>query len=164
LKQGKPVTPAEQRVEMLRLAIQNNPRFELSRVDVDRQGLSYTADSLRELREEWGDPGETALWFIIGSDSLVNFPNWHDPPRILAQTRLAVVRRPTFTADMAALEAQVPGIQAAIDWIDAPLLEVSATDIRRRAREGRSIRYRVIDAVRAYIEQNDLYKDQTSFE
>ena len=162
LKQGKPVTPAEQRVEMLRLAIQDNPRFELSRVDVDREGLSYTADSLQELREEWGDPGETALWFIIGSDSLVNFPKWHDPPRILAQTRLAVVRRPTFASDMAALEAQVPGITNAIDWVDAPLLEISATDIRRRVREGRSIRYRVPEAVRAYIEHNGLYKDQTS--
>ena len=147
---------------MIRLAIQDNPQFQLSRVDVDREGLSYTADSLQELRQEWGDPAEAALWFIVGSNSLVNFPKWHDPARILAQTRLAVVRRPTFTADMAILEAQVPGISNAIDWVDAPLLEVSATEIRQRAREGRSIRYRVTEAVRAYIEQEGLYKDQTS--
>jgi nicotinate-nucleotide adenylyltransferase len=157
LKQGKPATPAEARVQMIRLAIEGNPAFALSRVDVDREGLSYTADSLAELRAEWGDRDEAHLWFIIGSDSLLTLPNWHDPDRILAQARLAVVRRPTFTADMAALETQVPGLSSAVDWVDAPLLEISATDIRERVRTGRSIRYRVTEPVRLYIEEQGLY-------
>jgi nicotinate-nucleotide adenylyltransferase len=160
LKQGKPVTPAEQRVEMVQLAIASNPAFGLSRVDVDREGPSYTADSLAQLRRELGD--KVDLWFIIGSDSLLTFPRWREPERILSQARLAVVRRPTFTADMSALEAQIPGITAAIDWVDAPLLEISATDIRRRVREGQSIQYRVLDTVRLYIEQNDLYREAIS--
>lgn len=155
LKQGKEVTPAEDRVEMIRRAITGNAGFGLSRVDVDRAGLSYTADSLAELREEYG---EGPMWFIIGSDSLLQLPRWHEPERVIAQARLAVVRRPTFSADLAALEAQVPGLGAAIDWVDAPLLEISATEIRQRVREGRSIRYRVVDPVREYIEQRKLYR------
>lgn len=157
LKQGKEATPADRRVEMIRLAIEGNPGFGLSRVDVDRVGLSYTADSMAQLRQEWGGPEQTRMWFIIGSDSLLSFPRWHEPGRILAQTRVAVVRRPTFTAEMDALEEQVPGITGAIDWVDAPLLEISATDIRNRVREGRSIKYRVTEPVRQYIEQHGLY-------
>ncbi|MGA7733539.1 MAG: nicotinate-nucleotide adenylyltransferase [Chloroflexia bacterium] len=162
LKQGQPVTPAQERVEMIRRAIEGNPGFGLSRVDVDREGLSYTADSLEELRLEWVGLGKVRMWFIIGSDSLLSFPRWHEPARILAQTRLAVVRRPAFAVDMAALEAQVPGIGEAIDWVDAPLLEISATEIRRRVREGRSIRYRVTEPVRDYIEEKGLYRDEGS--
>ncbi len=160
LKQSKPVTPAEERVQMIGLAIEGNPRFRLSRVDVDRVGPSYTADSMEQLRREWGSAGEVAMWFIIGSDSLMNLPRWREPVRIVAQARLAVVRRPTFAADTSGLEAQIPGITAAIDWVDVPLLEISATDIRRRVREGRSIRYRVPEPVREYIEAKGLYKDQ----
>jgi len=157
LKQDIAATPVEHRLAMLKLAIEDNPYFGLSRVDVDRPGPSYTADSLAQLREEWGGPDETAIWFIIGSDSLLMFPRWRDTQRILAQTRLAVVRRPTFNADLANLNSQVPGLSAAIDWVDAPLIEISGTDIRGRAAEGKSIRYSVPDAVREYIEAHGLY-------
>lgn len=162
LKQGMPATPIEERVEMVRLAIEGNPGFALSRVDVDREGPSYTADSVEQLRREWGGPDKVQSWFIIGSDSLLTLPRWREPGRILSHARLAVVPRPTFTADMEALEKQVPGVGAAIDWVDAPLLEISATDIRRRVREGKSLRYRVSDAVREYIDKKGLYKDVPS--
>lgn len=157
LKQGMATTPKEDRVAMLKLAIEDNPSFVLSTVDVDRPGPSYTADSLEQLREEWGGLDKTAIWFIIGSDSLLIFPRWRDPQRILAQARLAVVRRPTFNADLSALESQVPGLSAAIDWVDAPLIEISGTDIRKRVAQGKSIRYRVPDVVREYIEAQRLY-------
>lgn len=159
LKQGKKVTPAEHRVAMINLAIASNPAFGLSRVDVDRPGLSYTADSLAQLRRDLGD---VALWFIIGSDSLLTFPKWREPARILAQARLAIYRRPNFNASMDDLEAQIPGLQASIDWIAGPLLEISATDIRNRLQAGSSIRYRVVDHVREYIMKNHLYKDEES--
>jgi nicotinate-nucleotide adenylyltransferase len=160
LKQDRATTPAGQRAAMVELAIRDNPAFSLSRVDVDRPGPSYTADSLEQLRKEWGGPEETAMWFIIGSDSLLNLPRWREPERIIAQTRLAVVRRPTFNADLAPIEAILPGFGAAIDWVDAPLLEISATDIRRRVAEGLSIRYRVPEAVREYIEAKGLYSQK----
>jgi nicotinate-nucleotide adenylyltransferase len=158
LKQDMAATHAEQRVAMVEMAIAGNPAFRLSRVDVDRPGPSYTADSMERLREEWGGPDEAAMWFIVGSDSMLTFPRWRDPERIIAQTRLAVVRRPTFNADLAPIEAAIPGITAAIDWVDAPLMEISGTDIRRRVAEGKSIRYRVPDAVREYIDVHGLYR------
>jgi nicotinate-nucleotide adenylyltransferase len=157
LKQGRAATSAKQRVAMVELAIAGNPAFQVSRVDVDRPGPSYTADSMERLREEWGGPEETAMWFIVGSDSLLTFPKWRHPERIIAQTRLAVVRRPTFDADLAPLEAALPGIGKALDWVDAPLIEISGTDIRRRVAEGKSIRYRVPDVVREYITAHGLY-------
>ncbi|MEP6776054.1 MAG: nicotinate-nucleotide adenylyltransferase [Chloroflexota bacterium] len=162
LKRGKPASPAEQRAAMVQLAIEGDPYFVLSRVDLDRAGPSYTADSMERLREEWGGPDQVAMWFITGTDSLLTMPQWREPGRILAHTRLAVIQRPNFNAEgmgtMDALEAQVPGIKAAIDWVDAPLMEISSTDIRERVRAGRSIRYRTPEAVRDYIEAQGLYR------
>ncbi|MEO8287749.1 MAG: nicotinate-nucleotide adenylyltransferase [Chloroflexota bacterium] len=158
LKQGKRATPAAHRVAMVELAIASNPAFALSRLDVDRAGPSYTADSIEHLRQEWGGPEQTALWFIIGSDSLLTLPQWREPDRIIAQARLAIVRRPTFNADISPVEAKIPGITAALDWVDAPLMEISGTEIRRRAESGLSIRYMVPERVREYIEIHALYK------
>jgi nicotinate-nucleotide adenylyltransferase len=158
LKQDREATHEDHRVAMTELAIAGNPAFALSRVDVDRDGPSYTADSLERLRQQYGGPRQTAMWFVVGSDSLLNLHRWREPARILAQARLAVVRRPTFDADLVALEARVPGVTAAVDWVDAPLMEISSTHIRERLRQGRSARYRVPGAVLAYIEQHGLYR------
>lgn len=158
LKQGRHVTPAEHRVKMLELATHDNPYFGISRVDVDREGPSYTVDTVRHLREGWGGEG-LQMWFILGADSLASFPMWRDPEGILSQTRLAVVGRPGVSVDPAALEERLPGITASVDRVEAPLLEISATDIRQRVAGGRSIRYRVPDAVWEYIEANGLYRD-----
>jgi nicotinate-nucleotide adenylyltransferase len=158
LKQDREATHEDHRVAMTELAIAGNPAFALSRVDVDRDGPSYTADSLERLRQQYGGPDRASMWFVVGSDSLLNLHRWREPERILAQARLAVVRRPTFDADLVALEARVPGVTAAVDWVDAPLMEISSTDIRERLRQGRSARYRVPGAVLAYIEQHGLYR------
>ena len=162
LKRGKPATPAEQRAAMVQLAIEGNPYFILSRVDLDRTGPSYTADSMERLREEWGGPDRVAMWFITGTDSLLTMSQWREPGRILAHTRLAVIQRPNFSADgagiMDALEAQIPGIKAAIDWVPAPLMEISSTDMRERVHAGRSIRYRTLESVREFIESHNLYR------
>ncbi len=158
LKQGQPVTASERRVAMVELAVEGNPHFRVSRVDVDRPGPSYTVETLKLLREEWAERSRTELWFIIGADSLLTLLRWHDPMGILAQTRLAVVRRPGSLPDLGELEAQVPKLKERVDWVDAPLMEISATDVRRRVAEGRSIRYRVPEAVREYIEKEGLYR------
>jgi nicotinate-nucleotide adenylyltransferase len=157
LKQGRPVTPAEHRLAMLELAVQANPCFGISRVGVDREGPSYTVDTVRHLREAWGGDG-LQMWFILGADSLASFPMWRDPEGLLSQTRLAVVGRPGVSVDAMGLEERLPGIAASVDRVDAPLVQISATDIRQRVGAGRSIRYRVPDAVREYIEANGLYK------
>lgn len=157
LKQGRPVTHAVHRVKMLELGIQDNPYFEVSRVDVDREGPSYTVDTLRRLQEAWG--GEhLRMWFIVGADSLASFPRWRDPSGILSQSRLAVVRRPGVSVDITALETHLPALGTYVDLIDAPMLEISATDIRRRVVAGQSIRYYVPEPVRQYIEAQGLYR------
>ncbi len=158
LKQDRPVTPAGHRVKMLELALEGNPNFAISRVDVDRKGPSYTVDTVRQLRQGWGGQ-ELQMWFIVGADAFASFPMWRDPSGILAQTRLAVVRRPWVSVDVAALEDRLPGIAASVDWVDGPQVEISATDIRRRVAAGRSIRYRVPEAVEEYIEGNGLYRE-----
>jgi nicotinate-nucleotide adenylyltransferase len=158
LKQGLGVTPAEQRVEMVSLAIADNPYFALSRVEVERPGPSYTVDTLLRLREELGQRDKTEMWFVIGADALATLPRWRDVEGILAQTRLAVVSRPGVVVDMATLQAQLPRLQASIDWVEAPLIDISATDLRRRVADDLSIRYRVPDVVREYIGANGLYR------
>lgn len=157
LKQGRHVTPAEQRVAMVELAISGNPHFTLSRVEVDRPGPSFTVDTLRLLGAEGGSAGWGAMWFIVGADSLMTIGRWRDPEGILAQARLAVVRRPGVTPDLSELESGLPQLPTRIDWIESPLIGISATDIRRRIAEGRSIRYHVPSAVREYIERGGLY-------
>jgi nicotinate-nucleotide adenylyltransferase len=158
LKQGRIAAPAQHRVAMVDLAIRDNPHFALSRIDVERAGPSYTVDTLRLLREEWSKQGDLAMWLILGTDSLLSLPRWHDPVGVIAGARLAAVRRPGSEVDLAALRAHLPGVEAALDWVDAPLMDISATDIRRRVSESRSIRYRVPDLVREYIEARGLYK------
>ncbi len=151
------VTPADDRLAMLEIALADNPYFAVSLVDVNRTGLSYTVNTVRQLHEEWGDP-ELQMWFILGADALASFPDWHDPEGVLAQTRLAAVRRPGTAVEMEALSRRLPALKDAVDWVDAPLVEISATDIRQRVREGLSIRYRVTEGVREYIEAHGLYK------
>ena len=158
LKQGQPVTASQHRIAMVELAVEGNPHFRVSRVDVDRPGPSYTVETLKLLREEWAERGRTELWFIIGADSLLTLARWHDPTGILLQSRLAVVRRPGYLPDLGELEERVPKLQERVDWVDAPLMDISATDLRRRVAEGRSIRYRVPEAVREYIEKEGLYR------
>ncbi len=161
LKPDKPVASASHRLAMLYLAVEGNPYFSVSRVDVDRPGPSYTVDTMQHLRRQWGGPDDVQMWFILGSDSLSTFPQWRDPERILALTRLAVVRRPGTEPDMNLLQSRLPALANAADFVDAPLIQISSRDLRRRVAEGRSIRYRVPEPVRHYIEAHNLYRRHT---
>jgi nicotinate-nucleotide adenylyltransferase len=158
LKMDRTATPAEHRVAMVELAIRDNPGFALSRADVDRPGPSYTVDTLRLLRKEWAGKGDLAVWLILGEDSLLSLPEWHDRAGIVGQARLAVVRRNNADENVMVLYSSLPGIEKVLDPVNAPRMDISATDIRRSVSEGRSIRYLVPDAVREYIETHGLYK------
>jgi nicotinate-nucleotide adenylyltransferase len=155
LKRDRPHTPAPHRVRMVELAIADNPRFALSRADVDHPGPSYTVETLDRLRAAWGP--QAAFWFIIGLDSLASLRAWRDPAGLLARTRLAVADRPGVAIDLPALTAALPQLPARLDWIPAPLIAISASDLRARAAAGRSLRYLVPDAVAAYIADHHLY-------
>ncbi|MGB3330499.1 MAG: nicotinate-nucleotide adenylyltransferase, partial [Thermomicrobiales bacterium] len=147
------ISPIEDRVEMLRLAIQGNPRFSWSDVDMRPDEPSYTVSMLERMRDQF--PG-TELSFIVGEDSLRDFATWHEPERILELARLVVADRPGIDVDES-VYAEVPRLRSRVVRFAAPLLEVSSTDLRRRVAEGYSIRYLVPERVFEYIRQRGLY-------
>ena len=149
---------AEHRLAMLRLAIADSDHFEVSLVEVERPGPSYTVDTLEAIRADL--PPEAELLLILGRDALFDLPNWKEPLRIVQLCRLAVVARPGYEErELAELEVLAPGLLERVIFVEAPLLDISSTDIRRRVREGLSIRYLVPDAVAAYIREHGLYRD-----
>jgi nicotinate-nucleotide adenylyltransferase len=156
-KHDRPISPAADRVRMVELAIESNPHFELSRIDVDRAGPSYSVAALDQLRRELGP--EARLWFVMGADSLADILTWREPARLLGLARVAVVNRPG-APDPAPerLESELPSARERIDVIEIPDLAISATDLRRRVAEGRPIRYQLPEAVERYIHERGLYR------
>ena len=152
---GDQVTPAEQRVAMLQLAIQDNPCFDLCRADVERPGPHFSFELLEILSHK--HPSYT--WhFIVGADSFMEMPKWRNPERLFALARLAVARRPGTQIDAAKVERALPGILARVDWVDTPLIDISSTDLRRRVREGWQLRYVTPGPVAQYIDRQRLYR------
>jgi len=155
-KPEEPISPVERRVEMVQAAIAGGPAFELSRADIDRPGPHYAVDTVRWLRQR--HPG-THWAYLMGADSLRDLPTWHTPAALLqAVDVLAVMRRPDVQADLDALEAHLPGLTDRLRFFDAPLVGISASDIRRRVREGRPYRYLVPPGVPEIIERYHLYR------
>jgi len=154
------ITAAEHRLKMLELAIASNPHFTISRVDLDRPGPSYTVDMLQLLRRQWGE--HTAIYFIIGRDSLEDLLSWHDSSGILEQlTHLVAVRRPGYSESEAfydSLEARLSGIKQRLLIVETPRFNISATDLRQRVAEGRPIKYQTPESVESYIVQYGLYR------
>ena len=159
-KPGRPVTPASDRVAMVELAIAGNVAFELSRVEIDREGPSYTADTVELLAAaERADGRQPDLTLILSVESFHGLPSWHEPRRILERCRLAVVPRGGFPPpERAWLAEQFRGVPVRVAFLDAPRLRLSGSEIRRRVAAGRSIRYLVPDAVIGYIGDHGLYK------
>jgi nicotinate-nucleotide adenylyltransferase len=159
-KPGRVITETRHRLAMLEMAIASNPHFTLSRVEVDRPGPSYLADTLRILREQWGS--DTALYFLVGWDSLEELHTWYMPDAILAQlAHLVAVGRPGYTDEgerRKQLEARLPGITQRLLVVPAPQLEISSTDLRQRVAEGRPIKYQLPEAVEQYIVEHHLYR------
>jgi nicotinate-nucleotide adenylyltransferase len=156
-KHDRPISPAADRVRMVELAIESNRHFELSRIDVDRAGPSYSVAALDQLRRELGP--EAQLWFVMGADSLADILTWREPARLLRLARLAAVNRPG-APDPAPerLESELPGARARIDVVEIADLAISATDLRRRVAEGRPIKYQLPEAVERYILERGLYR------
>jgi len=155
-KRGRPISPARHRLRMVELAIADKPQFTVSQIDLNRDGPSYTLDTLRLLRAELGP--EPVLYFIEGADSLAEILAWHEPLRILELCELAVVRRPGVEIDLGMLERELPGLTAKVHWVDMPWLEISSSDVRARVRQGRPISYLVPASVEAYVRQEGLYR------
>ncbi len=143
LKEQGPVASEEDRYAMLVRAIGDEPRFGLSRIELDRDGPSYTVETLEELKEQ----GE--LFLIVGSDALAELPRWRSPERIRELATVLVARRPGVPDPDPSSGARV---------FDAPCLDISARELRARASRGLSLRYLVPDGVWQHIEHHGLYR------
>jgi len=157
-KAGRELSPREVRLAMMRLAVGGNPGFAVSTAEVDRPGPSYTAETLAELRQQFDS--EIELFFIMGADSLADFPHWHQPARILELARLAVAERSPLGDE--GFEEGIPeelaeALRERVVWLPMPLVAISASAVRERVRQGLSIRYWVPEAVEEYIHGHRLY-------
>ena len=156
-KSQRAVTPAVHRLAMIRLAVAGNPAFAVDDSEVRRKGPTYSVDTLRELRARLATADE--LYFVIGQDALADLPHWRDPAGIAALALIAVARRPEPVEGPRA-DAEPPALPfdaSRLVHVEMPLIDVSSTDLRARARAGRSLRYLVPDAVAAYIREKGLY-------
>ncbi len=145
LKDSVPAASDEDRLAMLELATKDEPRFAVSRIELERPAPSYSVDTLGALA------GEGRLFLILGADAAADLARWRDPDRVKRLATLVVAPR-----------RDAPAPDAATIVLDAPLVDVSARDLRERAAASRSLRYLVPDAVERYIEERGLYRSHRS--
>jgi nicotinate-nucleotide adenylyltransferase len=150
-KQHPGVTPAEHRYLMTVIATASNPRFTVSRVDVDRPGPTYTVDTLRDLKAE--RPGAD-LFFITGADALAQILTWKDADQLWDLAHFVAVTRPGHQLSVEGLP------DGAVSVLEVPALAISSTDVRERARSGQPVWYLVPDGVVQYIAKHGLYRGQ----
>jgi nicotinate-nucleotide adenylyltransferase len=157
LKADTPVSRVEDRVQMLRLALARRRALELSTLEADRPGPSYTVDTMETLQRQLGSSAD--LFFLLGSDALMDIAKWKEPQRLIQLCQLVAFARPGFgLPTMEALEVAVPGISMRVVFAEVPQVNIRATDIRRRIAEGRSIQRLVPRAVERYILEHGLYE------
>ena len=155
-KQGQSITPLDIRLALIKAAIADNPAFELSRVEIDRPGPHYAVDTVQILQKKYP---QAEIFYLIGGDSLRDLPTWRDPQGLVARlAALAVMRRPGDQVDLAHLEEIIPGLMQKVIFIQAPLLEISASQIRERISSGRNYRYYLLPRVYELVERYHLYR------
>lgn len=154
-KQVQRLASPTDRLTMLDLALAGTTGFEVCTLEVDEAGLSYTSETLAMLRTSLGP---CRLFFLMGSDSLRDFPGWHDPTAIADQAELGVAARPNVTIEPAAIEAAVPATKGRIHLVPIPLIEIASRDIRQRIAAGETITFQVPRDVEAYILEHGLYR------
>ena len=142
------VSPAEHRYLMTVIATASNPRFNVSRIEVDREGPTYAVDTLRQLQDEQG--AGTELFFITGADAMLEILHWKEPQELFELAHFIAATRPGY--DIGAFDAH-----PAISVMHIPALAISSTDIRARFRDGRPIRYLVPEGVNSYVQKAVLY-------
>jgi nicotinate-nucleotide adenylyltransferase len=145
------ITPVDERLKMLELAVEGNPNFEISDVELKRKGVSYTIDTVKFIKEEMRLKSQE-LFYLMGSDSLLEFQNWKDPKGILNECQVIIAIRPGFRP------SDIPSwILQKIQFANIPRFEISSSNIRHRWVENKTIRYMVTLPVWEYIEKNNLY-------
>lgn len=156
-KKERPIDPLH-RLEMVQLAIRDNPGFDVSAIEIVREKPCYSIDTLRLLAEKF--PVEQFQYFFItGTDTIMEFPSWKDPVQVLEMTEFIAGCRPGFSKEQVFEKIKYfPGCIEKVHFFEIPLLEISSSEIRERIRLKKTIRYLVPDAVFAYIIDKNLYR------
>lgn len=161
LKGEKDISAVEHRLEMVILATAANPYLNVSTIELESAGPTYSVDTIIEMRAGLGAGAK--IHFIVGFDALAELHLWKGPKRLVEMCQVVAVRRPGHGGfDLRSLDSAIPGASERIMIVDVPQIDISATDIRRRVAEGLSIRYLVPDVVETYIAANKLYVEGRS--
>jgi len=153
MKEKRQVSASEDRYLMVVIATSSNPRFSVSRVEIERSGPTYTVETLRSLRQE---RGEVDLFFITGADAMLEIFQWKDPEEALSLAHFIAATRPGY--DLSAFEEGAPTEHPNVSVMSIPALAISSTDVRERVGAGRPIRYLVPEGVQTYIDKGRLYR------
>jgi nicotinate-nucleotide adenylyltransferase len=156
MKADREVTAAEHRYLMTVIATASNPRFSVSRLEVDREGPTYTVDTLEEIRSEAG--ADVELFFITGADAILDIFQWKDPQQVLSGAHFIAATRPGY--EIARFEKEASSSHPDVMVMDIPALAISSSDIRRRVREGEPIAYLLPEGVQSYIAKMGLYRGE----
>jgi nicotinate-nucleotide adenylyltransferase len=152
-KQGDTkIAAPEHRLAMCRLAIEADPLFEVSEIELQRSGPSYTIDTARELKSM----GWSSVHWLVGADMAKNLPLWHKPVELLAEVQFLLIARPGWTFDWSTMPAEYRHLEQHI--VRTPLIEISSTSIRDREKAGKPISYLTPPGVADYIRRNNLYR------
>lgn len=155
-KRGQEISTLKHRLDMVELAIKDNDAFSLSHVDIDRPGPHYTLETVKILKREY--PG-LELIYLMGGDSLHDLPNWYKADQFLhVVDGIGVMRRPGDNIDLSELTRALPELETKLNFVTAPLLEISAEQIRRRAHEDRNYRYYLLPNIYDYIRKHQIYR------
>lgn len=154
-KQGKRVTSGEERFAMTLLATADNPHFVASRFEIDREGVTYTADTLRLLRELY--PENVEFYFITGADAITEIVSWRDAADIARLAHLVAATRPGYDLDRAWDAIAASGLDFDVTYLSVPALAISSSYLRDRVGAGQSLRYLTPDQVTGYLHKHGLY-------
>jgi nicotinate-nucleotide adenylyltransferase len=149
-KAGQPITSAEHRFAMTKLAVRGNEQFEVSGIELERPAPSYMIDTIREVQEQLKPE---SVFLFIGLDQFAAFESWNKYEDILREAQVVVMARPSHD-----VEKISPSLRKQVQFLSIPQLEISSTDIRARVQAGKPIRYLVPDEVREYIREHRLYQ------
>ena len=155
-KKDRAVTSAARRLEMCRLAVDSNPCFDVSALEIERGGDTYTVDTLRQMRAHY--PDNVELCFITGADAVYHILQWHESAAIADLARLIAVTRPGYVLSEERRAFIAERGSFAIDYLEVTALAISSSDLRERVAAGTSIRYLTMQGVLDYILANDLYR------
>lgn len=156
-KTNQKISPIQDRMTMVLLAITGNRKFNLSRVDIDRPPPHYAVDTVSLLSEKY--PGNE-YYYLMGADSLNDLPTWHEPIQFVSRCHgIGVMIRHGESIDSSKLEAEIPGLNEKLHFLKTPQIDVSGSGIRSRVESGRQFRYYVPDKIFHYILNHKLYQD-----